>query len=127
MVASHGRNCVRSPLARKRVIAVLYVFLMVALKRLIRAIPIRRRAAVCPIPRRRNASVSLPPPPPVTPCFTPLPLPLPLWDQPTLYYQRVWQWKDEYGGKITRQIRKLGSSVDWSREAFTMDANLSRA
>lgn len=40
--------------------------------------------------------------------------------------QRVWQWKDEYGGKITNQIRKLGSSVDWSREAFTMDANLSR-
>lgn len=41
--------------------------------------------------------------------------------------QRVWKWKDEYGGKITNQIRKLGSSVDWSREAFTMDANLSRA
>lgn len=44
-----------------------------------------------------------------------------------IYVQRVWKWKDEYGGKITTQIRKLGSSVDWSREAFTMDANLSRA
>lgn len=43
-----------------------------------------------------------------------------------VFPQRVWQWKDEYGGKITNQIRKLGSSVDWSREAFTMDANLSR-
>ncbi|CAM9440853.1 unnamed protein product, partial [Laminaria digitata] len=43
------------------------------------------------------------------------------------FVKRVWQWKDEYGGKITNQIRKLGSSVDWSREAFTMDANLSRA
>lgn len=42
-------------------------------------------------------------------------------------HQRVWEWKAEYGGKITNQIRKLGSSVDWSREAFTMDANLSRA
>ncbi|CAM9853636.1 unnamed protein product [Ascophyllum nodosum] len=43
------------------------------------------------------------------------------------FVRRVWEWKDEYGGKITNQIRKLGSSVDWSREAFTMDANLSRA
>ncbi|CBN75348.1 Valine--tRNA ligase [Ectocarpus siliculosus] len=43
------------------------------------------------------------------------------------FVNRVWKWKDEYGGKITTQIRKLGSSVDWSREAFTMDANLSRA
>eukprot|EP00903_Cladosiphon_okamuranus_P022267 g20474.t1 len=43
------------------------------------------------------------------------------------FVNRVWKWKEEYGGKITTQIRKLGSSVDWSREAFTMDANLSRA
>ncbi|CAM9348180.1 unnamed protein product [Chrysoparadoxa australica] len=43
------------------------------------------------------------------------------------FVKRVWEWKSEYGGKITSQIRKLASSVDWSREAFTMDANLSVA
>lgn len=43
------------------------------------------------------------------------------------FVKRVWQWKNEYGGKITNQIRKLGSSVDWSREAFTMDDNLTKA
>ena len=43
------------------------------------------------------------------------------------FVRRVWEWKETYGGKITNQIRSLGASVDWSREAFTMDANLSRA
>jgi valyl-tRNA synthetase len=40
---------------------------------------------------------------------------------------RVWQWKQEYGGQILKQIRREGASVDWSRERFTMDENLSRA
>lgn len=43
------------------------------------------------------------------------------------FVKRVWEWKHTYGGKITNQIRSLGASVDWSRESFTMDANLSRA
>lgn len=43
------------------------------------------------------------------------------------FTKRVWEWKETYGGTITRQIRCLGASVDWGREAFTMDANLSRA
>jgi valyl-tRNA synthetase len=40
---------------------------------------------------------------------------------------RVWQWKTQSGGTISAQMRRLGSSVDWSRERFTMDADLSRA
>jgi valyl-tRNA synthetase len=40
---------------------------------------------------------------------------------------RVWQWKEEYGGRIIHQIRREGASVDWSRERFTMDPGLSRA
>jgi len=43
------------------------------------------------------------------------------------FVKRVWEWKDEYGGIISRQIRRLGASVDWSRERFTMDEQLSRA
>jgi valyl-tRNA synthetase len=43
------------------------------------------------------------------------------------FVKRVWEWKETYGNRITQQIRCLGASVDWSREAFTMDANLSRA
>jgi valyl-tRNA synthetase len=43
------------------------------------------------------------------------------------FVQRVWQWKAESGGKILGQMRRLGDSVDWSRERFTMDAGLSRA
>ena len=43
------------------------------------------------------------------------------------FLERVWQWKAESGGTITRQIRRLGSSVDWSRERFTMDDGLSNA
>ncbi|KTC66176.1 valyl-tRNA synthetase (plasmid) [Legionella adelaidensis] len=43
------------------------------------------------------------------------------------FLQRVWQWKEESGGTITRQMRRIGSSVDWSRERFTMDEGLSAA
>ncbi|MFG3258014.1 valine--tRNA ligase [Streptomyces sp. NPDC048172] len=43
------------------------------------------------------------------------------------FVRRVWQWKDEYGGKILGQMRRLGDGVDWSRERFTMDEGLSRA
>src|SRR5690606_32886483 len=43
------------------------------------------------------------------------------------FINRVWQWKEQYGNRITSQIRHLGASVDWSREAFTMDEKLSRA
>ena len=40
---------------------------------------------------------------------------------------KVWNWKAESGGTITRQLRRLGSSVDWTRERFTMDEGLSKA
>ena len=40
---------------------------------------------------------------------------------------RVWQWKAESGGTITRQLRRLGASLDWPRERFTMDEGLSAA
>jgi valyl-tRNA synthetase len=43
------------------------------------------------------------------------------------FIDRIWQWKDESGGNITRQLRRLGASVDWSRERFTMDPDLSEA
>jgi valyl-tRNA synthetase len=43
------------------------------------------------------------------------------------FIDRVWQWKTESGGTITRQLRRLGASLDWPRERFTMDAGLSRA
>ncbi|UUD65198.1 valine--tRNA ligase [Pseudomonas seleniipraecipitans] len=43
------------------------------------------------------------------------------------FLDKVWDWKAESGGNITRQIRRLGSSVDWSRERFTMDDGLSEA
>ena len=43
------------------------------------------------------------------------------------FTERVWEWKNKYGGEITRQIRKEGLSVDWSRERFTMEESLSRA
>ncbi len=42
------------------------------------------------------------------------------------FEQRVWQWKEESGSTITRQMRRLGASCDWERERFTMDAGLSR-
>ena len=43
------------------------------------------------------------------------------------FLERVWAWKDESGSQITRQMRRIGSSVDWSRERFTMDEGLSAA
>ena len=41
--------------------------------------------------------------------------------------ERVWEWKEKYGGIILKQLRKLGASCDWERERFTMDEGLSRA
>ncbi|MCX6465220.1 MAG: valine--tRNA ligase [Pseudonocardiales bacterium] len=43
------------------------------------------------------------------------------------FVERVWQWKDESGGAILGQMRRLGDGVDWSRERFTLDEGLSRA
>ena len=43
------------------------------------------------------------------------------------FLDRVWQWKEESGGTITRQLRRLGASLDWPRERFTMDDGLSEA
>lgn len=43
------------------------------------------------------------------------------------YLQRAWQWKEESGGTIVNQLRRLGVSVDWSRERFTLDEGLSKA
>ncbi|MGF1643756.1 MAG: valine--tRNA ligase [Thiotrichales bacterium] len=43
------------------------------------------------------------------------------------FIRRVWAWKEQSGGTITRQLRRLGASVDWRRERFTMDEGLSRA
>lgn len=40
------------------------------------------------------------------------------------FLERVWEYKAEQGGHITRQLRSLGASADWSRERFTMDADL---
>ncbi len=43
------------------------------------------------------------------------------------FVERVWQWKEQSGDRISRQLRRLGASVDWSRERFTMDEGLSGA
>src|SRR5476649_703771 len=43
------------------------------------------------------------------------------------FLERVWRWKDESGGVIINQLKRLGASCDWSRERFTMDEGLSRA
>src|ERR1700753_1065265 len=43
------------------------------------------------------------------------------------FLEEVWRWKNESGGAITQQLRRLGASADWSRERFTMDDGLSRA
>jgi valyl-tRNA synthetase len=43
------------------------------------------------------------------------------------FVERVWEWKREYGGAILDQMKRLGASVDWDREYFTMDENLSHA
>jgi valyl-tRNA synthetase len=44
-----------------------------------------------------------------------------------VFIERVWAWKEESGGTITRQLRRLGASADWARERFTMDEGLSAA
>ena len=43
------------------------------------------------------------------------------------FINRVWQWKEQSGSTITQQMKRLGTSCDWSRERFTMDEGLSRA
>ena len=43
------------------------------------------------------------------------------------FIKKVWEWKQESGGTITRQLRRMGASLDWSRERFTMDEGLSKA
>jgi valyl-tRNA synthetase len=43
------------------------------------------------------------------------------------FVERVWRWKEESGGEITRQLRRLGCSMDWANERFTMDEGFSRA
>jgi valyl-tRNA synthetase len=43
------------------------------------------------------------------------------------FVERVWEWKEEYGGTIINQLRRMGCSCDWSRERFTMDEGLSEA
>jgi valyl-tRNA synthetase len=43
------------------------------------------------------------------------------------FLERAWEWKQHYGGVILRQMKRLGASVDWSREYFTMDERMSRA
>src|SRR6185369_17398409 len=43
------------------------------------------------------------------------------------FLRRTWEWKAKYGGEITRQLRRIGASCDWSRERFTLDPGLSRA
>ncbi|XP_039003140.1 valine--tRNA ligase, mitochondrial 1-like [Hibiscus syriacus] len=43
------------------------------------------------------------------------------------FVNEVWKWKDEYGGTILRQLRRMGASLDWSRECFTMDEKRSKA
>src|SRR3546814_7697598 len=43
------------------------------------------------------------------------------------FIERVWAWREQSGGIILKQLRRLGASCDWSRERFTMDAGLSEA
>ena len=43
------------------------------------------------------------------------------------FLEKVYEWKEQYGGRINMQLRRLGGSFDWSREAFTMDEKLSKA
>ena len=43
------------------------------------------------------------------------------------FLERAWAWKEQYGGRIISQLKKLGSSCDWTRERFTMDEGCSRA
>ena len=41
------------------------------------------------------------------------------------FTEQVWKWREQYGGFIQQQLRRLGASCDWSREGFTLDAQLS--
>ena len=43
------------------------------------------------------------------------------------FIEKVWEWKEQYGDIIINQLKKLGCSCDWSRNAFTMDENLSKS
>jgi len=43
------------------------------------------------------------------------------------FIEKIWEWKEESGGTITRQLRRMGAAIDWSRERFTMDEGLSSA
>lgn len=43
------------------------------------------------------------------------------------FFLQVWQWKEEKGGYIVRQMRRLGASADWSRERFTLDEDMIEA
>ena len=43
------------------------------------------------------------------------------------FLKRAWAWKEQYGGRIVEQLKRLGTSCDWSKEAFTMDENCSNA
>ncbi|HKM32373.1 MAG TPA: valine--tRNA ligase, partial [Oscillospiraceae bacterium] len=43
------------------------------------------------------------------------------------FLERAWKWRDKYGGRITKQLRKLGSSCDWERERFTLDEGCNKA
>lgn len=43
------------------------------------------------------------------------------------FLEKVWEWREEYGGRIIRQLKKMGSSADWDRERFTMDEGCSKA
>ncbi len=46
---------------------------------------------------------------------------------PRSLHEKVWEWKEESGGLIFNQLKRLGASCDWSRERFTMDEGLSKA
>lgn len=43
------------------------------------------------------------------------------------FLKKVWEWKEAYGNGILNQLRRVGASLDWDREFFTMDPNLSEA
>ncbi|MCE2377574.1 class I tRNA ligase family protein, partial [Escherichia coli] len=43
------------------------------------------------------------------------------------FVEKVWEWKEQSGSTITRQVRRMGASIDWEREYFTMDPKMSRA
>ena len=45
----------------------------------------------------------------------------------TSFWKYAWDWKEEYGARIVKQLKKMGSSADWDRERFTMDEGCSEA